>query len=341
MAGTALWDDAGFSLVERLVQLGREIGALDWLPMLLNQLASAAVQRGDFAAAASLVAEADAISEATGARIAPYAALRLAAFRGREAEATPLIQANIEQAAATGQGTAVTSAHWVTATLYNGLGRYADALAAARQASEHGHPHMSMQALPELIEAAARSGNPDAARDALGRLAEWTWAGGTDWGLGIEARSRALLTEGQAAEPLYQEAIGRLGRTRMRPMLARTHLLYGEWLRRERRPADAREQLRGAYQTLDGIGMDGFAERARRELRAAGGTAHRRAATTGVELTAQEAQVARLAGEGLSNPEIATRLFLSPRTVRYHLEKVFTKLDITSRAQLSRASSGS
>jgi DNA-binding CsgD family transcriptional regulator len=200
---------------------------------------------------------------------------------------------------------------------------------------------MSMQALPELIEAAARTGNPDAARDALGRLAEWTRAGGTDWGLGIEARSRALLTEGQAAEPLYQEAIGRLGRTRMRPMLARTHLAYGEWLRRKRRPADAREQLRGAYQTLDGIGMDGFAERARRELRAAGGTARRRAATTGVELTAQEAQIARLAGEGLSNPEIATRLFLSPRTVRYHLEKVFTKLDITSRAQLSRASSGS
>jgi DNA-binding CsgD family transcriptional regulator len=340
VAGTALWDDAGFSLVERLVRLGREIGALDWLPMLLNQLASAAVWQGDFAAAVSLIAEAGTVCEATGARIAPYAALRLAAFRGREAEATPLIQANIEQAAGAGQGIAVTSAHWVTATLYNGLGRYADALAAARQASEHGHPHMSMQALPELIEAAARTGDLDAAHDALGRLAEWTRAGGTDWGLGMEARSRALLTEGQAAESLYQEAIGRLGRTRMRPMLARTHLLYGEWLRRERRPADAREQLRSACQSLDGIGMDGFAERARRELRAAGGTARRRAPTTGVELTAQEAQIARLAGEGLSNPEIATRLFLSPRTVRYHLEKVFTKLDITSRAQLSRPSSG-
>jgi DNA-binding CsgD family transcriptional regulator len=172
-------------------------------------------------------------------------------------------------------------------------------------------------------------------------------AGGTDWGLGVEAQCRALLTEGQAAEPLYREALGRLGRTRMRPMLARTHLVYGEWLRRQRRPADAREQLRGACQTLEAIGMDRFAERAGRELRAAGGTAgrrgtaRRRAVTTTVELTAQEAQIARLAGEGLSNPEIASRLFLSPRTVQYHLGKVFTKLDITSRAQLSRASSGS
>jgi DNA-binding CsgD family transcriptional regulator len=340
VVSTALWDDAGLSLLERPVQLAREVGALDRLPMLLNQLASAAVWQGDFAAAATLIAEADAISEATGARIAPYAALRLAAFRGREADAAPLIQATLEQAAAAGQGTAVTWAHWVTASLYNGLGRYADALAAAGQASEDGPPYMSIQALPELAEAAARTGNPDVARDAVGRLAKWTRAGGTDWGLGIEARSRALLTEGQAAEPLYQEAISRLGRTRMRPELARAHLAYGEWLRRTRRPADAREQLRGAYQTLDGIGMDGFAERARRELRAAGGTVRRRAPTTGVELTAQEAQIARLAGEGLSNQEIAIRLFLSPRTVRYHLEKVFTKLDITSRAQLSRASSG-
>jgi DNA-binding CsgD family transcriptional regulator len=297
--------------------------------------------QGDFAAAASLIAEADAVREATGARIAPHAALRLAAFRGREADAAPLIQATIEQAAAAGQGTAVIWAHGVAAILYNGLGRYADALAAARQASEHGHPYMSMQALPELIEAAARTGNPGAARHAIGRLAEWTRASGTDWGLGVEARCRALLTEGHAAEPLYREAIGRLGRTRMRPMLARTHLVYGEWLRRQRRPADARVQLRAACQTLEAIGMDGFAERARRELRAAGGTARRRAATAGVELTAQETQIARLAGEGLSNPEIATRLFLSPRTVRYHLEKVFTKLEITSRAQLSRASSGS
>jgi len=341
VVGTVLWDDAGWSLIERPVQLAREVGALDRLPMLLNQLATAAVQEGDFAAAASLIAEADAVGEATGARIAPYAAMRLAAFRGREAEAAPLILATIEQAAATGQGTAVTWAHWAAASLYNGLGRYADAFAAARQAGERGPRYMSMQALPELIEAAARTGNPGVAGDALGRLADWTRAGGTDWGLGVEAQCRALLTGGEAAEALYREALGRLERTRMRPMLARTHLVYGEWLRRQRRPADAREQLRGAYQMLVAIGMDGFAERARRELRAAGGSARRRAATTTVELTAQEAQIARLAGEGLSNPEIGARLFLSPRTVQYHLGKVFTKLDITSRAQLSHTLSGS
>ena len=178
------------------------------------------------------------------------------------------------------------------------------------------------------------------AGDAVARLSETTQAGGTDWGLGIEARSRALLTEGEVAESLYREAIARLGRARIRAELARAHLLYGEWLRRQRRRTGAREQLRAACQMLDAIGMDGFAERARRELRAAGGTARKRAVTTGVELTAQEAQIARLAADGLSNPEIGTRLFLSPRTVQYHLGKVFTKLGITSRGQLSRALTG-
>jgi DNA-binding CsgD family transcriptional regulator len=341
VAGVALWDDAGYSLIERPVQLAREVGALDRLPILLNQLAIAAVWWGDFAAAASLIAEADAVCEATGARIAPYGAMRLAAFRGREAEAVPLIQATLEQVAAAGQGAAVTWAHWVAASLYNGLGRYADALAAARQASEQANVHVSMWALPELVEAAARTGNAELAGDALDRLAEWTRAGGTDWGLGVEARCRALLAEGEQADRLYREAIGRLGRTRIRPELARAHLLYGEWLRRERRRTDAREQLRAACQMLEAIGDGRFAARARRELRAAGGTARRHAVTARAGLTAQEAQVARLAGEGLSNPEIGTRLFLSPRTVQYHLGKVFTKLNITSRAQLSRALSGS
>jgi DNA-binding CsgD family transcriptional regulator len=197
-----------------------------------------------------------------------------------------------------------------------------------------------MWALPELVEAAARTGNTELAGDALDRLSEWTQAGRTDWGLGVEARSRALLSDGEAADRLYREAIDRLGKTGMRPDLARSRLLYGEWLRRQRRPADAREQLRGAFEMLDAIGMEGFAERARRELHAAGGTANRRPATVGVELTAQEAQIAQLASEGLTNPEIAVRLFLSPRTVQYHLGKVFTKLDITSRAQLSHALSG-
>jgi DNA-binding CsgD family transcriptional regulator len=340
VAGAATWDDKGYGLIERPVQLAREVGELDRLPILLNQLATSAGWRGDFAAAASLIAEADAVCEATGARIASFAAVRLAALRGREAEAEPLIQAIVEQAEAAGQGAAVTWAQWVAATLYNGLGRYAEALAEARQASEYGHVHISMWALGELIEAAARIGDLGVARDALGRLAEWTRAGGTDWGLGTEARSRALVTEGEAAEPLYQEALDRLRRTPMRPMLARTHLLYGEWLRRQRRRTDARKQLRDACEMLDAIGMEAFAERAHRELRAVGGTARRRPVTTAVELTSQEAQIARLAGEGLSNPEIATRLFLSPRTVQYHLGKVFTKLDITSRTQISHALSG-
>jgi DNA-binding CsgD family transcriptional regulator len=341
ISGAALWDDEGYRLVERPVQLAREVGALDQLPMLLNQLASAAAWRGDFAAAAALIAEADAVCEATGARIPPYAALMLAAFGlVREAEAVPLIQAALEQAAAAGQGAAVTWTHWAAARLYIGLGRYADALTAARQVSERAPAHSGMRVLPELIEAAARTRNPDVASDALGRLAEWTQAGGTDWGLGIEARCRALLAEGQAAEALYREAISRLGRTPMRPELARAHLLYGEWLRRQRRRTDGREQLRAAVQMLENIGMEAYAGRARRELRAAGGTARQAAITAAVQLTAQEAQIARLAAGGLSDPEIASRLFLSPRTVQYHLGKVFTKLGITSRDRLSRALAG-
>ena len=341
VVGAALWDDDGYSLIERPVQLARDTGGLDRLPMLLNQLASAAVWRGDFAAAASLIAEANAVCEATGARIPPYAAMRLASLQGREAEAVPLIQAAVEEAVAVGQGVAVAAADWATASLCNGLGRYADALAAARQAVEHAQVNISMWALPELVEAAARTGDTQLASDTLDQLAEWTRAGGTDWGLGVEVRSRALLTDGEHADRLYRKAITRLGRTRIRPELARAHLLYGEWLRRQRRRTDAREQLRTACQMLDEIGMEAFAERARRELRATGATARRRAVTVTVELTAQEAQIARLAAGGFSNPEIGTRLFLSPRTVQYHLGKVFTKLDITSRVQLSRALSGS
>jgi DNA-binding CsgD family transcriptional regulator len=340
VASLPLWDGQGWRLLVAPLQLARDVGALDQLPILLSVLAGAAVSRGDLAAAASLIAEADAAREATGARLVGYAALVLAAFRGRQAEAVPLIEATLEQAAAAGQGAAVTWAHWVTAILHNGLGRYAEALAAARHAAGHQLVHISMWALPELVEAAARTGNTGLAGQALGQLSDWTQAGGTDWGLGIQARCRALLNDGDAAEPLYQEAIDRLGRTAMRPDLARAHLLYGEWLRRQQRRTDAREQLRTAGQLLDAIGMQAFADRARRELLAAGGTARRRAVTATVELTAQEAQIARLAADGLSNPEIATRLFLSPRTVQYHLGKVFTKLDITSRIQLIRTLSG-
>jgi DNA-binding CsgD family transcriptional regulator len=200
--------------------------------------------------------------------------------------------------------------------------------------------HISLWALPELGEAAARTGNTGLADEALDRLSGWTQAGGTDWVLGVEARCRALLSDGEAADRLYQEAIVRLGRTGMRPDLARARLLYGEWLRRQRRRADAREQLRAACQLLEAIGMEAFTGRARRELRAAGVTVRRRAVSARAELTPQEAQIAQLAADGLSNPEIGTRLFLSPRTVQYHLGKVFTRLDVTSRTQLSRALSG-
>jgi DNA-binding CsgD family transcriptional regulator len=189
--------------------------------------------------------------------------------------------------------------------------------------------------LPELIEAAARTGSMRIASDALDLLAGRARAGGTDWGLGIEARSRALLSEGEQAEGLYLEAIGRLDRTRLRPDLARAHLLYGEWLRRGRRPGEAREQLRTAHGMLEEMGLEAFAGRARRELQATGETVRKRTVAT-IELTAQEAQIAQLARDGLSNPEIGARLFLSPRTVQYHLGKVFTKLDITSRSQLNR-----
>ena len=336
----ALWDSEGWRLTTGHVQLARDAGALDQLPFLLVVLAVADVARGDFAAAASLIAETDAVCEATGSHIAPYAAMVLAASVGRQAEAAPLIRAVLEQAPAQGEGAAVTWAHWVAALLYNGLGRYADALAAARQASGHRLVHISMWALPELVEAAARTGNTGLAGEALHQLSEWTQAGRTDWGLGVEARCRALLSDGEAADRLYQEAITRLGRTGMRPDLARARLLYGEWLRRERRRTDAREQLRAACELLEAIGMEAFAGRARRELRAAGATARGRAVSARAELTAQEAQIARLAADGLSNPEIGTRLFLSPRTVQYHLGKVFTKLDIASRTQLSRALSG-
>jgi DNA-binding CsgD family transcriptional regulator len=347
VADEALFDDMGWSVTARQVQLARDAGALDQLPILLNRMGVQAVWSGDFAAATSLIAQAAAVCEATGAPLAPVTAMMLAAFRGREAEAAPLTQSTIERATAEGQGISVTVAHWVTAVLYNGLGRYDKALAAARQASEHKHVYVSVWALPELIEAAARTGNPRIAGDALNRLTETTRGGGTELGLGIEARSRALLSKGEAAEGRHREAISRLGGARRRPDLARAHLLYGEWLRREHRRGEAREQLRTAREMLDQMGMEAFADRAGRELMATGETVAKRTAGAArpartpsgqrtEALTAQEAQVAWLARDGLSNPEIAARLFISVRTVQYHLSKVFTKLGISSRGQLHR-----
>jgi DNA-binding CsgD family transcriptional regulator len=335
LAASILWDDdAGHAIMDREVRLAREAGALDELPVNLIPLAMSAIFRGDFAAAASLIAEGDTVCEVTGSRLAPYAAMFLAAMRGNQAELTSLVEATSDAAEAGGQGAAVTCAHWVAAILHNGLGGYADAFAAAGQAKADSHLYMSMWALPELIEAAVRTSNIDVAAGALERLAESASVSGTDWALGVEARSRALLSEGEAADRLYREAIERLGRTRMRADLARAHLLYGEWLRRENRRTDAREQLRASYQMLTAMGMEGFAERARRELLATGETVRKRTVETLTDLTAQEAQIAKLARDGHTNQEIAAQLFISPRTVEWHLGNVFTKLGVTSRKDL-------
>jgi ATP/maltotriose-dependent transcriptional regulator MalT len=271
--------------------------------------------------------------------MAPFSAIHLAALRGRESEAASLLDATLAAVTAAGQGIAVSWVRWATAIFRNGRGRYADAVAEAEQASREVPEYLiSSLALPELIEAAARTGNTELAADAIDRFAETTQPGGSDWGLGLEARCRALVSEGPAAEDRYREAIDRLGRTRLRPELARTHLLYGEWLRRENRRVDAREQLRTAHGMLDEIGMEAFAERAQRELRATGETARKRTAQASApadqELTPQEFQVALLARDGLSNPEIGARLFISAHTAQYHLSKVFAKLGVSSRGQL-------
>ena len=334
-----LWDyDSGLEIPTRAVQIARDSGALEVLAVADNVCGQAAVWGGDFELAALLTAEVEAVKEATGSHIGPYAAISLVGLRGRQAEASELIEHVIKGAAASGQGTAVQYAHWANSVLMNGLGRYEEALAAAVEATR-GTPELfvAMWALGELIEAATRTGNAERAKDALARLGEQTKASDADWALGIHAQSRALLSEGEAAERSYCEAIDRLGRTRLRPNLARAHLLYGEWLRREHRRVDARAQLRVAHELFETIGMEAFAERARAELLATGERVRKRTAETRDELTPQELQIARLARDGLSNPDIGAQLFLSPRTVEWHLRKVFTKLEIRSRHELSSA----
>jgi len=266
----------------------------------------------------------------------------LAGFRGSEADATRLIEVVTTNARATREGFGIQICQLASGILYNGLGRYDRALPEARQASEQAPElFVSAWALPELIEAARRTGQTRVAADALDRLAAATSVGQTDWGQGIYARSRALLLDGQDAEDSYREAIGWLGRTGLRPELARAHLLYGEWLRRENRRVDAREQLRTAHGMLDAIGMGAFAERARRELIATGEKVPKRSIETRGRLTPQEEQIARLARDGRTSPEIGAELFLSARTVEWHLGKIFTKLGISSRRQLQRALSDS
>ena len=338
-ASTVVWDFDGLHAISaRQVQLVRDAGALAQLPFYLNQMGIVSPWMGDFAGTVSVIAETDSVAAATGSPIAPYTLLRLLALQGREAEASAAIASAIELAAAEGQGMAAAWAHWTAAVLYNGLARYKEAASAAQQATSNTlNPWMSMWPMPELVEAAARAGDVELARDALERLAETTQPCGNDVALGIEARCRALLSHGADADERYREAIGRLSRTQLRPELARAHLVYGEWLRREDRRLDAREQLRTAHDMLVAIGMDAFAERARRELVATGETVRKRGVETGTTLTAQEAHIARLARDGLTNPEIGAQLFLSARTVEWHLRKIFTKLGIGSRRELHAA----
>jgi DNA-binding CsgD family transcriptional regulator len=337
-ASTATWDSGAIAIYERQAQLVRDAGALAELPIHLHALALERVWHGDFAGASLIIAESDGVAAATGSQVPPFAALRLRSLQGREAEAAPLIEATVQQATAAGQGIAMMVALCAAAVLYNGLARYDEAAAAARQVITTSiDPWVSLWALPELVEAAARTGDAEAGRDALERLAETTQPAGTDLAIGIEARSQALLSEGAAADRLYRQAIDRLGRTRLRPELARAHLLYGEWLRRENRRTDARAQLRTAHEMLETIGMEAFAERARRELTATGEKVRKRSPETRDQLTPQEEQIARLARDGLSNPEIGAQLFLSVRTIEWHLRKVFAKLGIASRRDLGNA----
>ena len=332
-----LWDDElWYVLATGGLRIARETGALSVLPIAATYRAALYVHAGDFGAASSLIAEADAITQATDMAPLRYASLMLAAWRGNEADGLKLIEAGRLNATARGEGRGLGGAEWLTALLYNGRGRYGEALAAAQRGCEHDDLGLFAWSLVELIEAGVRSDATDASSAALDRLSERTQASGTDWALGIEAGSRALLSDGADAERLYREAVDRLARTRGVVHLARARLVYGEWLRRENRRVDAREQLRAAHETFSEVGAEGFAERARHELLATGETARRRTDDARAVLTPQEAHIARLARDGLSNPEIGAQLFISPRTVQYHLRKVFLKLDITSRNQLSR-----
>jgi DNA-binding CsgD family transcriptional regulator len=321
-----VWDQDGFHAVAgRQLQVSRGAGALGRLPLHLSALAMARASRGDLTGAAHLLGEVDSVAATTGARINPYAWLRLRALQGREYEGSAEI-ANVSVGS---------HDHWAAATLHNGLARYHEAAMAAQQAiAGAADPWVSMWALPELVEAAGRGGETELARDALNRLTDTTRPIGNDLARGIEARCQALVSAGATAEDRYLEAVRRLTRTKLRPEFARAHLLYGEWLRREGRRIDAREQLRTAHDLFAAMGMEAFAERARRELNATGERVRKRRDQPRDRLTPQEEQIARLARDGLSNPEISAQLFISARTVEWHLRKVFMKLGITSRRQL-------
>jgi len=333
-----LWGDARWEAIsERHVRIARETGALGELPLALSQRVYAHLFAGELTAAASLLDEIQAATEATGVNLTPYGAVGLAAFRGREPEAISLIDESREDVTRRGEGIGLSVLDWAQALLYNGLGRYDEARVAALRVFEYPHDLGGPinWGMVELIEATVRAGTPELAVDICSRLAEMARASGTDWALGLAARSEALLADDQRAEELYVEAVDRLGRSRMAVDLARTHLLYGEWLRRQRRRIDARKQLRTAHDLFSDCDIEAFAERARVELEATGEHARRRTVDTLGQLTPREAQISRLVADGNTNREIAAQLFISPSTVEYHLRKVFRKLDVKSRTQLA------
>jgi DNA-binding CsgD family transcriptional regulator len=342
VAAVDLWDCEHWDILsQRHLDFVRRAGALSLLPLALASRAIFEVHRGDLAAAAALVAESRWVAEVTGGEnvLTPIPAAWLAAMRGHEKSAERLIRETLNEAAALGQGVGLNMMLSARAVLCNGLGRYEDALVAAREAAtEPTELGPTKWALAELVEAGVRSGNTDVAVSAFEQLSTMARASGTDLALGIEAAGRALLSEDDTADALYREAIEHLRPTRIRVQLARTQLLYGEWLRRRGRRIDARSQLRTAYEALTAMGVEAFAERARRELLATGETVRKRTAATQSELTAQEAHIARLVAEGLTNSEIGAALYISPRTVEWHLRKVFGKLGVTTRRDLRRLS---
>ena len=332
-----LWDaDSAPALAASVVRFARDTGALGSLQYALNVLAKCHLLAGELSTATLMIEEGRLIGEVTGNPQVGDVEMVLAAWRGQQTKAGELIEAALREPSADGRGALVHFALYASAVLDNGRGRHDAARDAAWRVFDLDRLGFGPLIVPELAEAAARTGDTALVRAALEWLSERTRVTPTDWVLGIQARVRALVGEGDAAERCYRESIAHLERTRARADLARGHLLYGEWLRRERRRIDARVQLRIAHDMLDAMGIEAFAERARRELLATGVTARKRCVETTLQLTAQEALIARLARDGLSNPEIGARLFISPRTVKYHLRKVFLKLDVTSRNQLDR-----
>jgi DNA-binding CsgD family transcriptional regulator len=337
-----LWDHATWrSLSSQLVTVAQRTGELPLLPAGLHNAAMARLLAGDFAAAAAMARQADAVAAAAGLAAGPYSSLALAAWSGADTAVERLVSALSPRLLARHEGRWRTAGAWATAVVSNGLGRYEEALAAAADgAADAAGLGLTAWSMVELIEAAARLGCPERGRDALGRLSEIAAASDSDWARGLLARSQALMTDDEAAEEHYRTAISLLDRAGVRAELARARLLYGEWLRRQMRRRDAREQLREAHQMLTAMGAAGFAERARGELMATGETVRRRVPETASALTAQEIQIARLAADGFTNPEIGVKLFLSARTVEWHLRKVFVKLGVSSRRGLRDALPG-